>query len=61
VGPTYMVDITTHNSLSNPAFLAQSIEQYNLNRTGILTNVGGDVAGMNRFHLQNLYLVVATS
>jgi len=56
-----MVDITTHNSLSNPAFLAQSIEQYNLNRTGILTNVGGDVAGMNRFHLQNLYLVVATS
>lgn len=45
VGPTYAVDVTTHNSLSNPRFLAQAIEQYNANRTGILTNVGGDVAG----------------
>lgn len=45
VGPTYEVDLTTHNSLSNPRFLAGAIEQYNANRTGILTNVGGDVAG----------------
>lgn len=48
VGPTYAVDITTHNSLSSPAFLAQAVEQYNANRTGILTNVGGDVAGFEK-------------
>lgn len=50
VGPTYAVDVTTHNSLSNPRFLAQAIEQYNADRTGILTNVGGDVAGKVACH-----------
>ena len=46
MGPTYQVDVITHNSLSNPEFLAQAVHQYNENRTGILTNTGGDVAGM---------------
>ena len=46
MGPTYEVGVTTHNSLSDPKILAQAIEQYNVGRTGILTNVGGDVAGM---------------
>ncbi|KAL9003527.1 MAG: hypothetical protein Q9188_003613 [Gyalolechia gomerana] len=45
VGPTYAVDVTTHNSLRDQTILARAIDQYNANRTGILTNVGGDVAG----------------
>ncbi|KAE8149089.1 hypothetical protein BDV25DRAFT_7127 [Aspergillus avenaceus] len=48
VGPTYQVSVTTHNSLSDPAYLATSIEQYNVNRTGMLTNVGGDVAAFEK-------------
>ncbi|KAL8722841.1 MAG: hypothetical protein Q9225_000728 [Loekoesia sp. 1 TL-2023] len=44
VGPTYAVDTTTHSSLTDPAVLASAVQQYNANRTGILTNVGGDVA-----------------
>ncbi|KAL5115785.1 hypothetical protein ACEQ8H_006280 [Pleosporales sp. CAS-2024a] len=48
VGPTYQVNVTTHNSLANPAYLASAILQYNNNRTGMLTNVGGDVAGFER-------------
>ena len=49
VGPTNAVDVTTHNGLSNPALLAHAIEQYNANRSGILTNVGGDAAGESAF------------
>ena len=45
VGPTYQVDVTTHNSLSDPTFITQAVQQYNGNRTGMLTNTGGDVAG----------------
>ncbi|KAL8753031.1 MAG: hypothetical protein Q9184_005545 [Pyrenodesmia sp. 2 TL-2023] len=48
VGPTYEVGVTTHNSLTDPTVLARAVEQYNKNRTGILTNVGGDVAGFER-------------
>ena len=44
VGPTYAVGVTTHNSLADPEFLANAIEQYETNRTGMLTNSGGDVA-----------------
>ncbi len=54
VGPTNAVDVTTHNSLSNPALLAHAIEQYDANRSGILTNVGGDVAGRSTF-LQSMH------
>ncbi|KAI9776010.1 MAG: hypothetical protein M1816_005646 [Peltula sp. TS41687] len=49
VGPTYAVDVVTHDSLSDPTFLALAIQQYNTNRTGILTNVGGDIAGFEKF------------
>ncbi|KAL8908999.1 MAG: hypothetical protein Q9207_000450 [Kuettlingeria erythrocarpa] len=48
VGPTYAVDVTTHSMLANPTILAQATRQYNENRTGILTNVGGDVAGFEK-------------
>jgi choline dehydrogenase-like flavoprotein len=51
VGPTYQVNVTTHNSLANPKYLASAISEYNNNRTGMLTNVGGDVAGFERVSL----------
>ncbi|KAJ5274031.1 glucose-methanol-choline oxidoreductase [Penicillium angulare] len=51
VGPTYQVEVTTHNSLADPAFLADSINQYNINRTGMLTNVGGDVSAFEKLPL----------
>lgn len=48
VGPTYAVDVTTHNSLSDPQFLADATQQYNAKRMGMLTNVGGDVAAFEK-------------
>ncbi|KAH6662818.1 versicolorin B synthase [Halenospora varia] len=48
VGPTYEVDVVTHNSLANPNYTAQAVAQYQKDRTGILTNVGGDIAGFER-------------
>ncbi|KAH9871550.1 hypothetical protein J1614_005805 [Plenodomus biglobosus] len=48
VGPTYQVNVITHNSLANPAYLASAVTEYNKNRSGMLTNVGGDVAGFER-------------
>ncbi|GAD96272.1 similar to GMC oxidoreductase [Paecilomyces variotii No. 5] len=39
VGPTYQVNVITHNSIANTAYLEEAIEEYNINRTGILTNV----------------------
>ncbi|KAH8672143.1 putative choline dehydrogenase [Tricladium varicosporioides] len=48
VGPTYEVDVVTHNSLANPNFTAQAVAQYQKDRTGMLTNVGGDIAGFER-------------
>ena len=48
-GPTYNVDVQSHGSLQNPAYLAQATESYIQNQTGILTNVGGDFIGkLNR-------------
>ncbi|KAL8765572.1 MAG: hypothetical protein Q9209_007403 [Squamulea sp. 1 TL-2023] len=49
VGPTYSVDIETHSKLLDPEFSAQAVEHYNTNRTGILTNVGGDLAAFDKF------------
>ena len=44
------MNLTTHSQISaSPAFAAQSVAQYNQNRTGILTNPGADFLGM--FHL----------
>ncbi|KAL1857284.1 hypothetical protein Plec18167_004762 [Paecilomyces lecythidis] len=48
VGPTYQVNVITHNSIANAAYLAEAVEEYNINRTGILTNVGGDVTAFER-------------
>ena len=44
-GPSYNVDTVTHNWLADPAYQAQATEEYINNRTGILTNVGGDILG----------------
>ena len=41
-GPTYPVNVVTHNSLANPATIGAAIGEYNSQRTGILTNSGGD-------------------
>lgn len=41
-GPTYPVNVVTHNSLSNPETIGAAIGEYNTQRTGILTNAGGD-------------------
>ncbi|KAL9042703.1 MAG: hypothetical protein Q9180_000405 [Flavoplaca navasiana] len=45
VGPTYSISVVTHSSLTDPKFLTDAVEQYNANRSGILTNLGGDLAG----------------
>ena len=39
------MNVVTHSSLADPDFLASAVEQYNNNRSGILTNLGGDLAG----------------
>lgn len=41
-GPTYPVNVVTHNSLSNPKTIGAATGEYNSQRTGILTNAGGD-------------------
>ncbi|KAI9776828.1 MAG: hypothetical protein M1816_005079 [Peltula sp. TS41687] len=43
--PAYAVNLITHNSLSVPSFAAQQTADYVTNRTGLLTNPGGDVLG----------------
>ena len=44
-GPAYDVNTVTHSFLGNPAFAAQATQEYITSRTGILTNVGGDLLG----------------
>lgn len=41
-GPTYPVNVVTHNSLANPEVIGAAIQDYNDQRTGILINGGGD-------------------
>ena len=41
-GPTYPVNVVTHNSLANEAMIGAAVQEYNSQRTGILTNGGGD-------------------
>ncbi len=41
-GPTYPVNVVTHNSFANPAVIGAAVESYNTARTGILCNGGGD-------------------
>lgn len=44
-GPSRVVDTVTHNFLGDAAFSAAATEEYIRSRTGILTNVGGDLLG----------------
>ena len=44
-GPAYDVSTVTHSFLGNPAFAAEATQEYITSRTGILTNVGGDLLG----------------
>ncbi|KAI9712254.1 MAG: hypothetical protein M1828_001697 [Chrysothrix sp. TS-e1954] len=49
VGQAYAVDFLTHSALtSNPAFLRQSVGQYNELRAGILTNPGADLLAFEK-------------
>lgn len=47
-GPSYDVKTVTHSYLGASSFSAQVTEEYTTSRTGILTNVGGDLLGMSR-------------
>ena len=45
-GPSYDVKTVTHSYLGATTFSTQATEEYVMSRTGILTNVGGDLLGM---------------
>lgn len=44
-GPDYVVNVKTHSLLALPEYAAQAIEEFNLNGTGPLSNVGADMLG----------------
>jgi choline dehydrogenase-like flavoprotein len=44
-GPSYVVDTVTDNFLGDSAFSAAATKEYIKSRSGILTNVGGDLLG----------------
>ncbi|RYP72910.1 hypothetical protein DL771_003948 [Monosporascus sp. 5C6A] len=48
VGPTFALNLVSHSSLTQPPYLADAIEEFNENRTGMLTNVGGDIAAFEK-------------
>ena len=41
----YPVSVTTHSQLASPSFAAEQTAAYITNRTGMLTNSGGDILG----------------
>lgn len=45
MGPAYRVNAITGSSVGNPAFAAKARDLYNNERSGILTNSGGDFGG----------------
>ena len=48
-GALYAVDVVTHSKLQNsPSFLAEQVSLYNTKRTGMLTNVGGDIIAFEK-------------
>lgn len=48
-GPAAAVDVLTHSQLAvNPSFAVESVNSYNQNRTGILTNVGADLLAFEK-------------
>jgi choline dehydrogenase len=44
-GPSYVVDTVTHSWIGNTEYAAAATEEYITSRSGILTNVGGDLLG----------------
>ncbi|KAI4159450.1 MAG: hypothetical protein L6R39_000352 [Caloplaca ligustica] len=44
-GPSFEVNTLTHSSLGDPQFAAAAAQEYITTRTGMLTNVGGDLLG----------------
>ncbi|TKA73539.1 hypothetical protein B0A49_07711 [Cryomyces minteri] len=53
-GPTYPVNVVTHNSLANPAVIGAAIGEYNSKRTGLLTNGGGDFLAFEKLPNESL-------
>lgn len=49
-GPSRVVDTVTHNFLGDPGFSAAAAAEFTESRTGILTNVGGDLLGIFQGH-----------
>ena len=46
--PAYAVRVTTHSQLAYAPFAAAQTADYIANRTGILTNTGGDILGFTQ-------------
>ena len=46
--PAYAVNVITHSALAYPPFPLEQAQLYNTNRTGILTNPGGDILGFEK-------------
>lgn len=42
-GPSHEVNVATHSALGDPIFAAAATQEFITNRTGMLTNVGGDL------------------
>jgi choline dehydrogenase-like flavoprotein len=57
-GATVPANVVTHNNLANPAVIGAMIEAYNVNRTGLLTNGGGDTLAFEK--LPNISLSAST-
>ncbi len=57
-GVTHQVNVVTHNSLANPAVIGAAVGEYNAQRSGILTNGGGDFLAFE--NLPNGSLSVST-
>lgn len=52
--PAYAVDLTTHSHLASTSFAAEQTVEYIVNRTGILTNCGGDILGFAKLPLGSI-------
>ena len=48
-GPTYPVNVVTHNTLANPSVIGTAVDACNTDRTGILTKGGGDFLAFGKF------------
>ncbi|KAL8722844.1 MAG: hypothetical protein Q9225_000731 [Loekoesia sp. 1 TL-2023] len=52
--PAYAVDVTTHSQLASQSFAAAQTAEYIANRTGMLTNCGGDILGFTKLPLGSI-------